>query len=134
MVSYIFRSRLTRLILARYQRPAMFGKKSTPKQAVNVTFQFPDGRPPVTVQGGAGETLLEIAIGHDVPMQHACGGFCACTTCHVYVKDGAAHLSPQEDEESDRIETALEVGAASRLSCQTRVNGDCTVAIVNLDG
>ena len=45
-----------------------------------------------TVEGKVGDTLLDVAVANEIPLQHACGGFCACTTCHVIVKgrrDGA---------------------------------------------
>lgn len=80
-----------------------------------------------------GESILDVALNNDVPLQHACGGFCACTTCHVIVKSGAEHLSKMEDEEQDRIETLSDLTPESRLSCQTKIHGDVTVEIVNLD-
>ncbi len=80
-----------------------------------------------------GESILDVAIGHDVPLQHACGGFCACTTCHVIVHSGADRLSPMEEEEQERIQMAAGVEARSRLSCQAKIHGDVTVEIVNLD-
>ena len=53
-----------------------------------------------------GETILDVAINHDIPLQHACGGFCACTTCHVLVKVGGNQLSEIEEDELDRLEKA----------------------------
>jgi 2Fe-2S ferredoxin len=87
----------------------------------------------MTVDVRQGDTLLDAAISNDVPLQHACGGFCACTTCHVHVKSGAERLSPMEGEEEDRMMTLEGRTPSSRLSCQTRVLGDATVEIVNLD-
>lgn len=78
-----------------------------------------------------GESILDVAIGHDVPLQHACGGFCACTTCHLIVEQGAENLSPMEEAEEERIEYAEGVGLKSRLGCQARVQGDVTVRVVN---
>ncbi len=81
-----------------------------------------------------GESILEAAIAHDVPLQHACGGFCACTTCHVHVKSGAENLSAIEEDESERIERAASgVSLQSRLGCQSRIHGDVTVEIVDPD-
>ena len=62
-----------------------------------------------------------------------CGGFCACTTCHVHVKEGLDSLSPIEEQESERMETTEKVGPTSRLGCQARVTGDVTVEIINLE-
>ena len=89
----------------------------------------------MTVEGEAGDSLLEIALNNDVPIQSACGGFCSCTTCHVHVVDGAGGLTPGDEEELDRLEDADDRVAASRLGCQARLTGtsDVRVEIVNLD-
>ncbi|MFZ9595779.1 MAG: 2Fe-2S iron-sulfur cluster-binding protein [Bdellovibrionia bacterium] len=86
-----------------------------------------------TVEAKTGESLLDVAIEHDIPIQHACGGFCACTTCHVLVKSGAENLSPIEDEEAERMERGLELAPQSRLGCQAQVRGDVVVEVVNVD-
>lgn len=74
-------------------------------------------------------SLLDIAKHYDIPLEHACGGSCACTTCHVVVKDGASNLTDMEDEEADRLETAWDVTPQSRLGCQAVVRGDLTCEI-----
>jgi 2Fe-2S ferredoxin len=87
-----------------------------------------------TFEVKAGESILDAAITHDVPMQHACGGFCACTTCHVKVKAGMENLSQMEEDEQDRLEVAADnMTETSRLGCQAKVHGDVTVEIINLD-
>ena len=86
-----------------------------------------------TVSADKGETILDVALNHDIPLQHACGGFCACTTCHVIVKEGLENLSPMEEEESERIQGIDRFCKESRLGCQTKVLGDTKVEIVNLD-
>ncbi len=80
-----------------------------------------------------GESLLDIALQFNIPIQHACGGFCACTTCHVRVQAGEDHLSPMEEDEIDRVERATGSAKNSRLGCQAQVQGDVTVEVVNLD-
>jgi len=81
-----------------------------------------------------GESILDVAINYDIPIQHACGGFCACTTCHIQVKSGMAGLSEMEDEETDRLEkVATDMRENSRLGCQAKVHQDVVVEIVNLD-
>lgn len=80
-----------------------------------------------------GESILDVAINADIPLQHACGGFCACTTCHVMVKSGDTSLSPMEDDELDRLERVAGMLEGSRLGCQARVHGDVVVEIVNSD-
>jgi len=88
-----------------------------------------------TIEAPAGETILEIAIQNDIPLMHACGGFCACTTCHVKVKVGKQNLSEMEEDEKERLETTAEdVTENSRLGCQTKVlKEDVTVEIMHLD-
>lgn len=87
----------------------------------------------LTVEARNGESILDVAINHDVPLQHACGGFCACTTCHILVKSGQEALSLMDDEEMDRIELVGEKEEHSRLGCQAKVNGDVIVEIINRD-
>jgi ferredoxin, 2Fe-2S len=82
-----------------------------------------------TFEAQAGETVLEVAIRNDVPLQHACGGFCACTTCHIEVLSGDSNLSPMEDEEADRLDKATGITLHGRLGCQAKVQGDVTVEI-----
>jgi 2Fe-2S ferredoxin len=74
-------------------------------------------------------SLLDIAKNLDVPLEHACGGNCACTTCHVIVRDGASHLSQMQDDEADRLDTAWDVTPRSRLGCQAVVHGDVVCEI-----
>lgn len=85
-----------------------------------------------TFEAKEGESILDVAINNDVPLQHACGGFCACTTCHVVVKSGDEKLSDMEDDEEERLER-VPVGLTlhSRLGCQAKVHGDVVVEIQN---
>jgi len=69
-------------------------------------------------------SLLDVALNVGVVIEHACGGNCACTTCHVVVRAGAGNLSELEDTEADRLDTAWEVTPQSRLACQAVVRGD----------
>jgi 2Fe-2S ferredoxin len=84
-----------------------------------------------TVEAKDGESILEVAENHDIPLQHACGGFCACTTCHVIVKSGENNLSEAEEDEEERLDRATGVTLKSRLGCQAKVHGDITVEIQN---
>ena len=86
-----------------------------------------------TFEAKAGESVLDVAIRNDVPIQHACGGFCACTTCHVEVKSGDDHLSPMEEDEQERLDRSVEVTLHSRLACQCKVTGDVVVEIQNIE-
>src|SRR5580698_9938259 len=68
-----------------------------------------------------GTTLLEAAQQIDAPEGYACGGVCACSTCHVYVSKGADLLSEQQEEEEDMLDKAFDVRASSRLGCQSKI-------------
>jgi ferredoxin, 2Fe-2S len=74
-------------------------------------------------------SLLDIALNVGVPLEHACGGHSACTTCHVIVRAGGENLSALEDVEADRLDTAWEVTPDSRLACQAVVKGDVACEI-----
>ena len=73
---------------------------------------------------GLPASLLDLALNVGVAVEHACGGNCACTTCHVIVRSGAENLSELDDVEADRLETAWEVTPQSRLACRAVVKGD----------
>jgi len=73
------------------------------------------------VEVPVGKSVLEAAQKIDAPEGFACGGVCACSTCHVYVKRGAELLSEMEDEENDILDKAFDVRATSRLGCQSKI-------------
>lgn len=75
----------------------------------------------VEVEVPVGTTLLQAAQRAHAPEGSACGGVCACSTCHVYVRRGFALLSDMEDEENDILDKAFAVESTSRLGCQARV-------------
>ncbi len=77
----------------------------------------------VEIEVEPGTTLLEAAEAAGVPMGDACGGNCACSTCHVHVVSGFESLDEMEDEEDDILGKAEDVRAVSRLGCQTEVCG-----------
>jgi 2Fe-2S ferredoxin len=78
---------------------------------------------------GLPESLLDVAMNADIPLEHTCGGSCACTTCHVVIKEGKANLSEMEDDEADRLDTAWDLTTESRLGCQAVVTGDVVAEI-----
>ena len=87
----------------------------------------------LTFEAREGESILDVAIQNDVPLQHACGGFCACTTCHIVVKSSENSLTTAEEDELDRLELVGEKALSSRLGCQAKVQGDVIVEIMNRD-
>ena len=76
-----------------------------------------------------GSSVLEAAQKVDAPEGFACGGVCACSTCHVYVKRGAELLSEMEDEENDILDKAFDVRATSRLGCQSKILRDGEIEV-----
>jgi 2Fe-2S ferredoxin len=67
---------------------------------------------------GKKQSLLDVALNNGIRLDHACGGNCACTTCHVWVKEGAENLSEMDDDEADRLDMAADLQLNSRLGCQ----------------
>ena len=67
---------------------------------------------------GLKSSFLDIALNHGIHLEHACGGNCACTTCHVWVKEGQELLSEASDDELDRLDMAADLQLNSRLGCQ----------------
>lgn len=68
-----------------------------------------------------GTSLLEASKKVEAPEGDACGGVCACSTCHVYVKEGLDLLSEAEEEEEDILDKAFDVRPQSRLGCQAKI-------------
>src|SRR5512142_269506 len=66
-------------------------------------------------------SILDVALNHDLHLEHACGGNCACTTCHVVIRKGEELLSPMEDDEADKLDTAADLTLHSRLGCQCQI-------------
>jgi 2Fe-2S ferredoxin len=92
------------------------------------TVEFESGKLPYDDHGKP-ESVLDVAIHFGIQLEHACGGKCACTTCHVIVKSGDENLSEADDDELDRLDMAPGLTLHSRLGCQAVVTGDVTVEI-----
>jgi 2Fe-2S ferredoxin len=91
---------------------------------VRVTFQ-PEGRTVEFEFGtmpyehhGKPMSFLDVAENNDIFLDHACGGVCACSTCHVLIKAGESGLSEADDDELDRLDMAADQQLNSRLGCQ----------------
>jgi ferredoxin, 2Fe-2S len=102
---------------------------------VRVTF-LPEGRTVEFEYGtmpyehhGKPMSFLDVAENFNIFLDHACGGSCACTTCHIWVKNGAAGISEADDDELDRMETAADVQLSSRLGCQAVITGPGTYVV-----
>ncbi|MFQ5519994.1 MAG: 2Fe-2S iron-sulfur cluster-binding protein [Candidatus Methylomirabilia bacterium] len=94
----------------------------------NVTVEVDDSLFPFGDHGLPG-SVLDIALARNIHLEHNCGGNCACTTCHVIVKEGAENLSEMEPDEEDRLDMAEGLTLHSRLGCQAVVKGDVVVEI-----
>ncbi len=92
------------------------------------TVEFESGKL-LYQEHGKPESILDVALNFGIPLEHACGGVCACTTCHVHVTAGEANLSPADDDELDRLDMAADLQLNSRLGCQAVAKGDVTVAM-----
>ena len=80
-------------------------------------IEYDPSKAPFQHDGEPG-SILDVLLGHGVHLEHACGGNCACTTCHVIVKQGFESLSEPEESELDLLDKAPGLTATSRLGCQ----------------
>jgi len=74
-------------------------------------------------------SILDIAMGAGVPLDHACGGVCACSTCHVIVHEGMDTINEATDAEFDQLDEAAGLTAKSRLGCQCVPDGTKDVVV-----
>ena len=91
-------------------------------QPMNVTVEVDPEKIPYGVTGLPG-SILDIALAHGVDIDHSCGGVCACSTCHVIVRQGGDTLSEMSEAEEDQLSYAPGLTPSSRLSCQSVANG-----------
>ncbi len=86
-----------------------------------------------TVEAEIGDSILELAERNGIDLDHACGGVCACSTCHIKVSVGAEHLTEASEDEEDQLDSARDLGLTSRLGCQARIqsapDGDATIDV-----
>ena len=94
----------------------------------NKTVEFPFDTLPYEGHGRP-MSFLDVAENYDIFLDHACGGVCACTTCHLWIKQGASGVSEAEDLELDRMETAADIQLSSRLGCQAVIEKPGTYVV-----
>lgn len=68
-----------------------------------------------------GISICDALLNHDIEIEHACEKSCACTTCHVYIREGFDDLEESTEEEDDYLDKAWGLDPDSRLSCQAKV-------------
>lgn len=76
-----------------------------------------------------GETILDAALRNGIEIEHACEKSCACTTCHVIVREGFNELAPSEEDEDDLLDRAWGLEPQSRLSCQAIVTEESDLVV-----
>jgi 2Fe-2S ferredoxin len=79
----------------------------------------PDG---AVLEAEIGASLCETLIDNDIAIEHACEMSCACTTCHVIVREGFNSLNRSTDDEEDLLDAAWGLESTSRLSCQVKIS------------
>lgn len=82
------------------------------------------------LQAETGTTICDVLLANGIEIEHACEKSCACTTCHVILREGFNSLEPAEELEEDLLDKAWGLEPTSRLSCQAQVsNNDLVVEI-----
>lgn len=82
----------------------------------------------MVIEAESGASICDVALKNHVEIEHACEKSCACTTCHVYIREGMDSLNENTEEEDDMLDKAWGLDPDSRLSCQTIV-GDSDLVI-----
>ncbi len=81
----------------------------------------PEGK---VIEAAPGRSICDVLLENGIEIEHACEKSCACTTCHVIIREGADSLVPATDKEDDLLDKAWGLELTSRLSCQARVDGE----------
>jgi 2Fe-2S ferredoxin len=97
-------------------------------QPMGVEVEVDPAKVPYTRDGLPG-SLLEIGLAHGVDIDHACGGVCACSTCHVIVRQGLESCNEASDDEEDQLDLAPGLEANSRLACQCVPDGSADLVV-----
>lgn len=108
-----------------------------PQQPYQITIIY-EGEPQVLTinpkdipyeRSGLPGSILDICEGHDIPLEHTCGGVVACSTCHIIVREGMDTCNEATDDELDQLEEAPGLTSRSRLGCQCVPNGTKDIVI-----
>lgn len=76
------------------------------------------------LEASQGTSICDVLLAEGIELEHACEKSCACTTCHVYVREGLDSLNENTEEEDDLLDKAWGLEPDSRLSCQALVGND----------
>ena len=86
------------------------------------------GKLPASGEGLPG-SILDIAHSEGIEIDHACGGVCACSTCHVILRSGFDSCPQASEDEEDMLDSAPGLELHSRLACQAVPDGSCEVVV-----
>jgi 2Fe-2S ferredoxin len=86
----------------------------------------PDG---AVLEVEPGKSLCDALLENDIEIEHACEKSCACTTCHIIVREGFDALNEAQEDEEDLLDKAWGLEPTSRLSCQARMPSDAELVI-----
>ncbi len=75
----------------------------------------------MVVEAETGKSILEVAHDNHIEIESACGGVCACTTCHCIIREGFDSLNEADELEEDYLDRAWGLEPTSRLTCQAKV-------------
>ena len=95
---------------------------------INVTVEVDPEKIPYGHTGLPG-SILDVALANGIDIDHACGGVCACSTCHCIVQEGSESLSEMSDAEDEELSFAPGLKPESRLSCQTVPDGSRNLVV-----
>jgi 2Fe-2S ferredoxin len=119
-----------------YIKPA---KTTLPTKRYSITFHLAGEKEPRRVEvdptnmpsshTGLPGSILDIALALDIDIDHACGGVCACSTCHIVVKNGLNSCNESTEEEDDQLEKAPGLTPQSRLACQCVPDGTEEISV-----
>jgi 2Fe-2S ferredoxin len=91
---------------------------------MKITLTDRDGNKQI-LEGDSNSTLMEIIRDEGINIEAACGGCCACATCHVYVDNKWLNkIDPKNNDEESMLDQAFDVRSNSRLSCQINLSDE----------
>lgn len=76
------------------------------------------------IEAAVGTSIIDALLANGIELEHACEKSCACTTCHVYVREGLGSLNENSEDEDDMLDKAWGLEPDSRLSCQALVGDE----------
>lgn len=95
---------------------------------MEVTVEVDPGGFPASGEGLPG-SILDVAVDAGIDLDHACGGVCACSTCHVIFRQGHETCQEATEDEEDMLDTAPGLELTSRLACQAVPDGTADVVV-----